>query len=287
MRNATHDVKWIEDENRLVGISLGYDFCAEHEFGVQTIREGLGISGGLGVEGRTATKQPEVFRFELYDHQVKKKRGTRKEPPVWPAAILHIAAFSSPWMNNQTVEELVKLGEANFHTGPFDDWYKPERDDIRVSWDEAEVLINVRGAENVAKLTELVELFRKNDLSLAEPGGGLFARTGLSLVAPSRMTAEEKKEVLDRDLEYERLLKAAADTGIEKRLKNAGFRYYALNPGWANEEKTEVRFFLNPLEQTKNKSGWFTTNELDEWIAGKGPVLKEGQPAKTRNLGPR
>ncbi len=61
--------------------------------------------------------------------------------------------------------------------------------------------------------------------------------------------------------------------------------YYALQPMWASkikstkdgEIKTQypVVFFLNPINQNECNFGWFTVEQLLDWIDGKGPIPKD------------
>jgi hypothetical protein len=83
---------------------------------------------------------------------------------------------------------------------------------------------------------------------------------------------------------------ASDKTGIIDRLAkhNAGkdwrdptkCGYYACKPSWIHEEskydtKYDVIYFLNPQEQHRCNFGWFTVEQLDQWLAGTGPVIKE------------
>ena len=94
------------------------------------------------------------------------------------------------------------------------------------------------------------------------------------------MVREEKAEMLARDEDARRLQTTAEKTGIAKKLKKAGLGWYALKPAWRDffkdpvyRSKYKVIFFLNPEEQDKYNSGWFTVEELLQWIKGKGPVM--------------
>lgn len=84
---------------------------------------------------------------------------------------------------------------------------------------------------------------------------------------------------------------AAKVTGIENRIArrrdSAGkggryfpdYSYFALVPAWVGDKKRQdtshgVYFWLNPMHQDRYNSGWFTVEELDEWLEGRGPVMK-------------
>ena len=79
----------------------------------------------------------------------------------------------------------------------------------------------------------------------------------------------------DTDLDTIELQKAVARTGIHKLLKEADCKYYALSPRWADESKTEVKFWLNPYDQTNNNYGWYAVEDLEAWVNGEGPIPKK------------
>lgn len=65
-------------------------------------------------------------------------------------------------------------------------------------------------------------------------------------------------------------------TGLVDRLRRAGKRWFYLGVehGEAKEIRSIVHYWLNPRDQHLNNSGWFTEQELLDWIDGKGPVVK-------------
>jgi hypothetical protein len=108
----------------------------------------------------------------------------------------------------------------------------------------------------------------------------VFENAGLNIVIASRLPASVQNEMREVDLDAFNLKEAAEKTGIKNRLKAAGLGFYALSPHWREgflkdrETKHNVVFFLNPFDQHKYESGWVTVEELDEWIAGKGRIIK-------------
>jgi hypothetical protein len=82
------------------------------------------------------------------------------------------------------------------------------------------------------------------------------------------------------DLNAWELKKALDSSGLEKELKLAKRQYYALTPAWKDAAKREVWFWLNPFDQKTYNSGWFTEDELKEWIKGTGPVVKKKEEKK-------
>ena len=62
---------------------------------------------------------------------------------------------------------------------------------------------------------------------------------------------------------------------IKEILKKADKGYYALSPGWVDDKKKEVRWWLNPRDQKNNNSGWYVFDDLMKWSEGEGPVPKK------------
>jgi hypothetical protein len=69
MRRCFHDMHLISSPSgQIVGVSLGYDFTSEHEWGIDGIRDAFGLPkrpalGLVGLDARTITKLPENFKF--------------------------------------------------------------------------------------------------------------------------------------------------------------------------------------------------------------------------------
>ena len=141
-------------------------------------------------------------------------------------------------------------------------------------------------------LKTLFKAFQNKDVVVFLGGrSNPFANSGLSLCIHSCIPQEAKDNAVEADEDNIRMLAAAEATGIEARLKavqdadtsgrwDKRCSYLALSPQWASEsvkERTEydVIFWLNPHDQKNNNSGWFTVEELDQWIAREGPVPKE------------
>jgi len=68
MRKAFHDYGLLEHEEEFVGVSLGYDYCAEHEWGIKRMKELFAIpestKDNLGIKCRTITNCPDRLSFK-------------------------------------------------------------------------------------------------------------------------------------------------------------------------------------------------------------------------------
>lgn len=277
MRRAYQDLGWLtqEDNEAIFGFSLGFDFCAEHEFGARYIKEALGIaqkSIPIGVADRTMTQVPaqlELFEYELRSRDKRVKK-------TMPAAVLHCSDTFSYGERPQSIQEQIRHLDVAFHWDFAADkkWYEPEKHDIASSWStHGGFAIHVRGERNVQRLKELHQAFMACSISVADAAIVGFQRKALSLVMNQRLSPELMTSVRERDEAFQRLHDAKAASGVEQMLKSKGLDWYALSPAWQYEENSGLIFFLNPAEQKKYAHGWFTEEELRQWAEGRGPVL--------------
>ncbi len=272
------------DDDQVAGFLLTASGCAEQESGINRLLRWAGIklvSKAEGIDDRSAVEVPLSLDF----HVASKVRlaGSRKHHKV---AVLQIGPSTISPRSHFLEAENRLCG-----------W-----------WDDAGFAISAHG-EAIAHLETLATAIRVPDLAiwLGGAGGNPFARDGLVIAMPSRVKAEDKARMLAADRERNELIRDAQATGIEQKLterhnamKGSGFRspygFFALAPGRRLhdriglpnpiETKHDVMFFLNPMDQRNVNFGWFTVEELEEWLEGKGPALKanwlnenEGPPA--------
>lgn len=290
MRKAYTDVGWLLGSTEglsegaqpsLMGFSLGFDFCAQHEWGLPFIKESLGLprdDNPVGVEGRTISRTDNLH-FLSYEHRSADKRVKR----TMPAALLYCSKVPEYSMESKGAgpEKLAHMMGASFQADFSKDkrWYNPERDDIVSSWSsQSGFAIHVRGQENVERLKELHEAFLAHKIAVGGAATMGFMRNAVSFILVERLPQAIWDSVRATDEAHLRLLKAAKATGIEERLKAANLGWYALSPRWSgNQEGSELLFFLNPKDQRKYASGWFNLKELEQWIDGVGPVVDSNE----------
>lgn len=241
MRMSTHDTKWIlGPKGELLGIQGGFDFAAEHEWG---------ISGIL-----------DAFDCDLNADGMERRRFRRI-----PNRFVRVS-------NEDCNGLFLMKGLESYYRNP-DSYIKEWRSTSRgrgglvFAWDADTFGLMDFTLEGKTRVDELHEAFLRGDVAI---GRG----AGLTFKILSRISKEECNEVLASDLDRRALETAAMKTGIEKELRAAGKSWYGLKPAWADEKKTVVRFFLNPVDQHINNFGWFTVDELRLWARGKGPVPK-------------
>lgn len=293
MRRA-HDQAWLKDkEGRLVALNLGADFTAEHEFGIKEIKQAFGISDDpalFGIKRRQITQIPGKVKGYYdrpeADRLVFKEFGTKKEPH----ALLILEKYGAETHANALAEEKKDYrSELTLYKPMKRDkpskWSKPADDPyytLATAWDEGSFGIHVIGLGQVNQLKELYKAIQEKDLAIWLGGGGVFQNAGLCLGIVSRVPADQAETMRAADEDRFHLLEATKKIGLAEELTKKGLRWFALSPKWAKEKfqgtaetAYEVVYFLNPMEQHQNNSGWFTVEQLREWADGKGPIPKK------------
>ena len=258
------------EDGDFIGFGLGADYCAEHEWGVQKFKDEFGcVSDPLvfGLPRRQAKAGAKgctkLFYIEFTEKKVKQ-------------AILVYNRWRE--MDERGIESLKKTSELRLNT-----WFSPrdkaegkdKEPQVSGAWSDSDWGIRVSGKENIANLKRLYEAGQKGDICFFMGGGmAAFDNPGLCVAIASAIPESVRKMWFDADEDHHKLKEFAKATGIEELLTKAGKRWYALSPRWANEEKTAVKFWLNPCEQDKYNAAWLTVEELAQWAEERGPVVK-------------
>ena len=261
MRRGTQDVcTYTDDDGNFVGICCGWDYTAEHEWGIKGIQRQLGIrweeEGLFGLDRRKINNPPPNLSLT--------KVGDTT----------YLVCHSDNWDGSLCSHDKEELKIYDFEGA------KPNAG----AWDADAWGFATTVPEVAEQLKELAEALQQGDgaVYLGGMSDNPFARNGLCIVIASRLPQDVIECMSKVDETQYKLEEAVKKTGIEDQLKEAGLRYYALKPAWKTElkrtslEDTEhpVVFFLNPHEQKQYAAGWFTVEQLQEWIRGEGPVIK-------------
>lgn len=274
MRKA-YNGEVLKIDDKLVGVNLGADYCAEHEWGIRVIQDSFGIDADskskFGLERRKIARVPKnIWLREI--------RGTKKTAR---GAILLHDDFGS-WIRDEAeraksqaerLEHLTKKGELFLYGDKT----------LTCAWDEKSFGLYTIDKETTTALTELHAAILNLDAAIWLGGGGVFQNAGLVIAIASRVPADKAALMRETDEDHARLLDHADSTGIEKLLESKGKKWFALSPKWKfknTETKTDydVVFWLNPHQQDVYNHGWFTVEQLREWAENRGPVVK----ARTR-----
>lgn len=254
MRRTFNDLQVLHTEdNQLLGVVLGYDYCAEHEWGIKGIKRDFGIPEKptkdlYGIHARTITRVPATY--VLRDD---KKSKTSVLGPV------------KEWGDEPIDKRPLRNEIGEIYKGqPF-----------AAAWNENGFAIRMR-KEDRPLLIELQTAMSQLDLAIfnvarTSPFGG----SGLALIIASRASDENRQTMAQGDLDNIELQEAAQATGIHAKLAAADKRYHALSPRWKDESKSEVIFWLNPTPQDINNYGWFSVADLEAWARNEGPIPKQ------------
>lgn len=271
MREAYHGVEFItNDQGHIVGVSLGSDYCAEHEWGISGIKGALGIWSGDPETERTVfgrarhiiTKNDQYFSgsLRLPFKAAGKQRASSKtvyymtiNPPLW-----NLGPCGTETQEAQ-IAEYIKQSVQRLH--------KP----LHTYWDSESFLIVTINKE---AFDALDAAFKRLDITQGIVGRkNPFSGSGPCFLIDSLVDSDWV--VIERDQrEYLSLWDKVHASGVIKKLANANCRYYALSSPRCDPDNV-LRLWLNPTKQDETNYGWFTLDELNQWAEGKGPIPKE------------
>jgi hypothetical protein len=260
MRKGTFDRKWITDGDTFIGVSLGSDYCAEHEWGIKDIRNNFGVIKSVMEKRMLGLKTVEV---PLYGIDL---RMIHKNPvSFFQQGDTYILGYSGG--NPEFLKSLFKTEK---------DYLERASEGLLGLWDGRSFALLSKDKE---KMEALRDAFDNLDIALFLGASAVFSNgSGLNICIASKMPKEVIDGMRASDMNADNLRKAADKTGIEAKLQKANCRFYALSPRWKpGSNQTEVDFWLNPLDQQSNNYGQFTVEELEQWIKGEGPIPMKKQ----------
>jgi hypothetical protein len=287
------DNGWLtnDESGDFMGVNLGSDQVAEHEWGIKGIKQVLGVPGADEDNDRRKTDYGGVYGMD--------RRRCKSPKPDCVALHEEGDTLNLIVMKPYSLKSFLEYGFDRTHGGQ-GEWRFWTNDTMVTAWDESSFAIRVKGEENFKKLRELHEALMKGECCIWLGGGGVFQNAGLCIAIHDRIPEKHLKTMREGDMDHEKLNRAAAATGIQKKIEDANeqwrkmqevesgsrfygsdrWGYYALSPRWAHKEerkrtKHPVIFWLNPMDQERNNYGWFTVEQLEQWLQGNGPIPKE------------
>jgi hypothetical protein len=265
----TNEPKWVLDaQGSLLGLAMGSDFCAEHEFGTKKLRASFGLPGDEvdGVERRRVRTCPPNLCF--IDGKDKTILGYSPD------------TLSASETTNASFERRVREGELT-RPGP---WYNEDRRNLACAWDERSFGMVAWGKKadfDRNRVREMHLAFQQRDVAFWTNIGPFHIGGGLLFAIVSKLPKDSVDAMLAADLDQKSLLQAAANTGIETKLNKAGRRWFSLSPRWTKDSTVQkdmtahpVVFWLNPMEQHLYNYGLYTVEQLHLWASNLGPILK-------------
>jgi hypothetical protein len=278
MRRAYQDVGiYLDDNGSIIGAALGWDFTAEHEWGISYIKHAFGMQDEptrscYGIECRTVTKVPKSLYFYEMKREWKdwnsKTRRNRKSSAMFGYLVFH----DWPRLASQDVtgEGLDSLMGSTIDIGD---------KEVAAAWDSKSFAIRVCGEERIKQLRDLYEALQRCDAAIFMGGNtknNPFSRSGLTVAIRSKLPQNVLEAHSKTDLERLELQEAMEQSGIEEILRKAGKGFYSLKPDYHKHDDgtKELMFWLNPHEQHLYNYGWMSLDDLKDWAQNKGKVMK-------------
>ena len=280
MRRGRNGSFWLDDSGRVIAANLGADYCAEHEFGIKGIRRSLGMPEKA--PSVSSSRIDRVLSFLKLNPKPKVGIADKQMTGLNGVKVVHNLdtkglKVKSGWgkeKKTHTMWGFAMLREwmaDSFDLKNLDQYYSPTQEQLIGHWAEDNFGLISEEKEHVK---DLVQAFEKNDIAVWVGAGGPFQNGGLIVAIVSRIPQDFLDEMTANDEDQIKLTRAAIDTGIYEKLDKAEKKYFALSPGWDSDAPGKVIFWLNPYDQENNNSGWYTVEDLEDWIKGKGKVSK-------------
>lgn len=289
MKPAGHDTRIIRSNDGTPwGVFLAGGGSAEHEQGISAILRALNIDpDGTMVTGRSMTAPAHLTAAS---GQVTRKYYLDLQKPKKQTDKVSYLALREDDLEPRE-RRIYNLDRYTLDTEITGAW--SERAFKLASWNKeaAEFIEALKEAANQADLTLWIG-------NTPDNANNPFSYIGMIIAITSRMPEEARKALDNSDEETRKLSAAAEGTGIYAKIEanknklqswSSGPAYHALAPRWTssfknvgrNGETIELKtkhpvvFFLNPARQKDFNYGWFTVEELEMWLKGKGPVIKQ------------
>jgi len=298
MRRGSDNGWLVSDNGVFMGVNLGADFCAEHEWGVRDLRIILGVPGAAEEDRYAEHKKADyggVYGIERRRCKTPNKDCIALKEDGDTLNLI----VARPY----TLKNLLEHPLDNPHYG---EWRFHDKQEMATAWCENSLIVRVKGEANFKKLRQIHDALLRGECAIWLGGGGVFKNAGLCIAIISTITKDNLKVMHDADVDREKLNRADEKTGIKKKIEEANdhwqkmqevesgrscygkkWGFYALSPRWAGKEekkktKHPVVYWLNPMEQDVNNYGCFTVEELEQWLEGKGPIPKEKSKQRRR-----
>jgi hypothetical protein len=302
MRKATQDKGIIVIDGQFIGISLGRDYCAEHEWGIKELRSRFGLREGnikcMGIENRLITKNVDNMVFL---EEIKKKQKFAILYTGYTYRTLEETQKDIP-RDLKNYKEDIAFNEDYYKRNP----PREPKDPIACAWDESSFGIGVMGETAVGYLKELYQAFQEKNVVITFINlmpGNPFSNVSLSLLIADRIPLSAGEQMYDADEEHYKLIEYEKKIGMtklkEKNRKSEGLHYYlACSAKWIdyeNEEareeikkklntKYDIRYWIN-YSDNDNNYGYYTVEDIKKWLTGKKTLLEVKPKAEKKPNG--
>lgn len=274
MRSGRDNGFMFDDKDNLIAVNLGADFTAEHEWGIDKLNRTLGINDDqnvLGIERyRVTLPHPESVML------VEKKKND--------VALIIVEPYDVKYWPDRDFKD---IGRDELHV--YDN-------KLATAWCESSLGIRSKDGKEIGFIRQIHKAILAKDAAVWRGGGHVFKNSGLMIGIISAIPDKEKQEMYDSHVDYRNLIEASEATGIKVKIDTLNqefveqhngnataivckpYGYSSLRPAWVEnrtkDTKHKVVYWLSPYDYKKYTSGWYTVEELEQWIKGEGPVVK-------------
>lgn len=279
---------------RNLGVSLGFDFAAEHECGVGGIRQAFGAPVVPRWSGsHSMLSDFEVWKRAVLKHEQRPLAKVRdllgeKLPPRPPMGLDKRRVYTVPghffWFTTPDGAQGFALLRGDTALRQERAWRRSQervKDDLVGGWDEREFFILARSAASIAKLKDLYDAIQARNAVFCTPAKGLGGE-GLCILVASRLPSEITDAWEEADFKAFENERRFDETGVEKVLADAGKSYFFLGQYHVHNDGI-WRAWLNPYDQKSHNTGWYTVEELLLWAKDQGPVMQVRNSPKAGN----
>lgn len=283
MRRASQDYAFIIQNGVFIGIALGHDFCAEHEWGIKDLRRIFGIPEGskknMGIASRIITACPPLVFKEGITKKVKHAILYTTNKYYNEEQRQHIPYELNDYV--KTIQWNLKWNEERKIT--------PKTDALITAWNSGSFGVAVYGNQETEYLKDLHEQILNLNLAILTTKFEAFRGSSLCLLITDRIPQSTLDSIYKSDKECYDLIdyeESIGMTDIKNKFGNKngyhGEKYFmACSPKWLDYEDSmtrdaikkeintqyDIRYWIN-YSDNDNNYGWYTVEEIREWLTG-------------------
>lgn len=256
------------------------DFCAEHEQGLGALYSRLGC-GGSELNGINRYRPSmEALASERFFTVGSTKGWSRPEGSRKKTFTLK----TLQGVSGGHIADDVFIGDGG--------------DQFKAAFSDRNFALIALDKEAESFIDLLAESAKGGDIAVFMGGGGRgnpFGRGGLVVAIPSLCPRPLLDNLHAVHVDTKRLHDASLATGIVARVKekadgqgwNSPYFLYAISPSWSEkiastasgavETEYDVIYWLN---NGKDIYGWFTVEDIEQWLEGHGPIIDADETRK-------
>lgn len=266
MRRAYFDNGFLENENGVFGVTLGYDYCAEHEWGIEGIKKSLGIK-----ELTRWTAGIKSRRIHRHDYIVYKEDGE------YTYLFMGMVGFDKT-LNERVPYSLDK--DALLSIELLNKEQEKQRPLIVTAWSSNAFGMLVKGDEHRKVLKDTYDAIKDGDAAIAMLSPYMnnpFANASLSVIIISRLSKTLLQQMKDLDKKTMFLEKASKKHGFHKRLcERLPYVSCSIHDiGNDQKERYDTKYDYVFWVNSSNVSGYFSVEALERFLKDKTVKLNE------------